>query len=286
MATDTVSVIGAGAIGSAVARTLLAAGRHVIVWNRSSHRLPPLVAAGAVAAATVGDAVRSSDLVLAPLTDHDAIHACLDGVDDLRDRTLAAMCTGGPEDARRLARRVRSGGGEYLDVGLQASPEAIGSDAAYLLSSGSAAAFGRHRPTLETLGSARFVGEAPEAAAVWSLALYGVWYDAQLGLLRALTVARDIGIDVAAFAETAATQLGHVVASSADTAREVREQRYPRGPASLTEHLELLARIVELRAGCGLGDGGLGAVVEQAARSVAEGHGAAGLTALVHAGRL
>ncbi len=82
----------------------------------------------------------------------------------------------------------------YLDAGAQASPEMIGTHEATLLSTGSVKAFERHRDTLRLLSTARFVGQAPEAAAVRDLALFGVWYDAQLGVLRAMDVTRRAGV--------------------------------------------------------------------------------------------
>jgi hypothetical protein len=123
----------------------------------------------------------------------------------------------------------------------------IGSDAATILYSGSRAAFEQHRATLDLLSGPRFVGDAPEAAAVWDLALFGVWYDAQLGLLRALDAVRAAGMDVAGFAGPVGVQLGHVV--------------------------------TELRAGRPLGDGGLSQVAARIETLIADGRGGAGLTA-------
>ena len=55
-----VTVVGTGAIGRAVATTLLAAGRPVMVWNRTATRARELVDAGAVAARSLQDAVTAS----------------------------------------------------------------------------------------------------------------------------------------------------------------------------------------------------------------------------------
>jgi len=43
---ERVAVIGAGAIGNAVTRQLLAGGRDVVVWNRNSGRAADLIDAG------------------------------------------------------------------------------------------------------------------------------------------------------------------------------------------------------------------------------------------------
>ena len=277
-----VAVVGTGAIGTAVARRLLAGGHEVVVWNRTAGRSSGAVDAGASAAGSVGEAASSSDLILLTLTDHAAVRDCLDRLDaDLSGRTIVALTTGTADDARDADRRVTALGARYLDAGLQTSPEMIGTGTATILYSGSRAAFEEHRATLGLLSEPRFVGDAPDAAAIWDLALFGVWYDAQLGLLRALDTVQAAGIDVAGFASTAASQLGHVVSAVPDTAAEVARADYPRGPADLAEHLVVLRHLIELRAGRPLGDGGLAPVADRIARLIADGHEAEGLTATI-----
>jgi 3-hydroxyisobutyrate dehydrogenase-like beta-hydroxyacid dehydrogenase len=155
----------------------------------------------------------------------------------------------------------------------------IGTATAPIVYSGSRSAFERHRATLGLLSEPRFVGETPEAAAVWDLAIFGVWYDAQLGLLRALDAAREAGIDLTAFARTASTQFGHVVTGASATVSELRQAAYPPGPADLTEHLTVIRHLIDQRAGRPLGDGGLPEVAARIAALIADGRGGEGLTA-------
>ena len=277
-----VAVIGTGAIGSAVARRLLETGHDVAVWNRTESRAEELVALGAVPARSVEEAVSSRALVLMTLKDHAAVEQCLSQVNlDVSGQTFVGMYTGTAGEARLAAQRVAGLGGEYLDAGLQASPEMIGTDAATILYSGSPLAFEQHRGTLGLLSKPRFVGEMPEAAAVWDLVLFGVWYDAQLGLLRALETARAAGVDLVELSSTMSTQLGHVVAAVSTTVSEVERASYPRGPADLTEHLTVIRRLIELRAGRHLGDGGLPQVAARVEALIADGRGSEGLTATV-----
>jgi len=277
-----VAVIGTGAIGSAVARRLLAAGHEVVVWNRTASRTAALVDAGALPAGSVREAVRSSELILLTLTDYSSVQQCLAQLDpDLTDRTVVVLCTGTASDARLAAERVTNLGGRYLDVGVQTPPEMIGTDAATLLYSGSRPAFERHLTTLELLSRPRFVGEAPEAAATWDLVLFGLWYDAQLGLLRALDTVRGAGIDVTEFADMAGTQLGHVVTALPATVAELLSADYPPGPADLTEHATVLRHLIELRAGQQLGDGGMAEVAARIDALIADGRGGEGLTATI-----
>ena len=276
------AVIGTGAVGRAVARRLLADGRDVVVWNRTPGRAAELLDAGARPAASVAEAVAASGLVLLTLPDPETAHDCLAHVTQrLVGRTLVALGTASPDGARRLAGRIAGLGGDLLQAGLQGAARDIGTEGATLLVGGPRAAFDRHRTTLGSLGGLRYVGGTAEAAAVWDLALFGLWYDAQLGLLRALAAARDAGIDLDAFAGTAGAQLGHVVSGVPTTLREIRAGERPPGPADLVQHLEVVRRLVELRAGTVLGDGGLAEVAATLEERVAEGRGGEGLTAAV-----
>ncbi|QFZ18683.1 NAD(P)-dependent oxidoreductase [Saccharothrix syringae] len=277
-----VAVIGTGAIGSAVVRRLLDGGHEVTVYNRTRSRAARLVAAGALRARSLREAVLSSPLVLLTLKDYAAVQQCLAHLDvDLSGRTIVGMYTGTAGEARQAAERVASLGARYVGAGIQVSPEVIGTDTATILYSGSRHAFEQHESVFELLGRPRLVGEAPEAAAVWDLALFGVWYDAQLGLLRALDTVREAGIDVEEFARTANTQLDHVVAAVPATVSEMLHASYPAGPANLTEHLAVVRHLVELRAGGRLGDGGLPEVAARIEALIAAGRGTEGLTAIV-----
>lgn len=277
-----VAVIGTGAIGGAVVRRLLAHGHDVVVWNRTASRTAELVEAGAWQAASPREAASSASLILLTLTDYAAVRQCLEKLDaGLAGRTIIVMCTGTPAEARQAAEQATALGAEYLDAGVQASPEMIAGGTATILYGGPRRVFQRHHEVLALLGEPRLAGDAPEAAAVWDLALFGAWYDAQLGLLRALDTAREAGIDVTAFAETVAAQLGHVVAAVPETAAELRRGDYPRGPADLTEHLPVVRGLVELRAGRHLGDGGLPAVAARIEQLIDAGRGAEGLTATI-----
>jgi prephenate dehydrogenase len=116
-----VSVVGLGAMGSAVAGAFLEAGHPTTVWNRSSGKADPLVENGAVRAATVGEAFGASPLVLLCVLNDSAAretlaplrtHAPL--MDDLIDGWRAR---GAPVDRLRqvrdlVDRRVAEGRGE------------------------------------------------------------------------------------------------------------------------------------------------------------------------------
>lgn len=281
-APSAVSVVGLGAIGSRVAQALLAARAAVTVWNRNPTRVDPLITQGAVRAPSVADAAAASPLVILALTDYAAVTEVLDASSAaLSGRTVVTLSTGSPDEARRAAHSAEQAGAAYLDGGVQTGPEAIGSAGATFLYSGPRAVFDHHRRALETIGSPRYLGTDPGAAAVWDLALFGLWYDAQIGYLRALETVRAAGIDLETFADPAGTQLGHVTDAAVDTAREVATGTFPRGPATLSEHAPVLDRLLALRRDQRLGTGDLERIQHLVSHRIARGHGHQGLTSIL-----
>lgn len=277
-----IAVLGAGAIGTAVTKALLDRGHSVRVWNRSRAPVDALVEAGAVRAASVQDAVDKSDLVLVCLTDFEAVRAVL--ADPIvvggRQTTLVTLTTGTPRDAVDLQETLRPQGIDYIDAGVQAAPADVGTDRATFIYAGSERGFRSHRSVLEILGDVTWLGEDIGASATWDLALFGLWYDAQLGLLRALDLVSDSREARQAFAHAAGRQLGHVVAETVATADELETHQYPRGPASLDEHLVVLHQLRAARTSSRLGDGGLSVPTRAAEALQAAGLGELGLNAL------
>ncbi|MGX5181479.1 NAD(P)-dependent oxidoreductase [Streptomyces avermitilis] len=71
--TLTVSVLGTGIMGAAMARNLARAGHTVRAWNRTRAKAEPLAADGAHIADTPAEAVEGADVVLTMLHDGDAV---------------------------------------------------------------------------------------------------------------------------------------------------------------------------------------------------------------------
>jgi 3-hydroxyisobutyrate dehydrogenase len=68
-----VSVLGTGAMGAGVARSLLRGGHEVTVWNRSAERARPLADDGAVVALDPAEAVSGAEVVVLTLFDTEAV---------------------------------------------------------------------------------------------------------------------------------------------------------------------------------------------------------------------
>ncbi|MFE0138442.1 NAD(P)-dependent oxidoreductase, partial [Streptomyces sp. NPDC059037] len=90
----TVSVLGTGIMGAAMARNLTRAGHHVRAWNRSRAKAEPLAADGAFVADTPADAVRGADVVLTMLYDGaSALEVMREAVPGLRPGTVWVQST-------------------------------------------------------------------------------------------------------------------------------------------------------------------------------------------------
>lgn len=87
-----VSVIGCGAMGSALIETLAGANNRVTIWNRTQEKAETLAGPLITVAEAVGDALAASPLTIVCVADHDIARTLVDGaVENLHGR--AVVCT-------------------------------------------------------------------------------------------------------------------------------------------------------------------------------------------------
>ena len=197
-----VTVIGLGAMGSALARAFLGAGHGVSVWNRTEERAAPLVALGAAAAGSAAEAAASSPVCVVCIDNYDSTRRLIENPglrEALSGRTLVQLSTGTPEEARNLCAWLSGQGVQYLDGAIMPYPDGIGAADAQILFAGPASLYDACRPVLACLGGdLRHVGEEIGAAAVLDMALLthqlanylGVWHGARA------CEAEGLGLDV------------------------------------------------------------------------------------------
>ncbi len=163
----TVTVIGAGIMGSAMTRNLVAAGVNTRVWDRSAAATAPLAAAGAVAAPSAREAVQDADVVITMLSTADAVESVIfDGgvTDAFADGCAwAQMGTIGIEATRRIRDRLAAQrpGVLFVDAPVSGSKGPAEQGQLLILASGPAAAAGRVGPVFGILGRKTvWLGEA------------------------------------------------------------------------------------------------------------------------------
>lgn len=237
-----VSVIGLGAMGTALAECFLKAGRKVTVWNRTPDKAAPLLGRGAYGASSAAEALKASPITVLILLDDPAVQAVLSlpgAIEALRDRTLVNLTTTEPACATKNAALVHAAGGDYLDGGINAYPRQVGLRETVFLYAGDQRAFDRHGDLLRDLaGAQQFVGTQPAAAKTVYLALWTYYLTALQGFCEgAALAAQGAGLSVPAFraiVEVAMDKL--LLGGLADAARRIDAQRYGGEQATIDVH--------------------------------------------------
>lgn len=193
-----ITVIGLGAMGTALAATFLNRGHSVTVWNRTREKADPLLGKGAQFAGTVAEALAASPLVVACVLDYAILRELLTpAAGALTGRVFVNLTTGSPRDARQMAAWVEQHGAEYLDGGIMATPTMIGQPESLIYYSGSEAAFRNYGDSLGVLGAAKYLGRDAGMASLTDMALLSVMYGVFSGFFHAVAFAGSEGIKAA-----------------------------------------------------------------------------------------
>ncbi len=200
-AKNPVTLLGLGAMGTALADAWLAAGHRLTVWNRTPGRAERLAAEGATVTGTAAEAVAASRLVVAVLLDDASVRETLADV-DLTGKDLVNLTTTTPAQARALAEWANARGARFLDGGIMAVPPMIGSadSGAYVFYSGSHALFDTHQAALAVPAGTRYVGTDPGFAALHDVALLSAMTGMFAGVAHAFALIRKEDVEPTAFA--------------------------------------------------------------------------------------
>jgi 3-hydroxyisobutyrate dehydrogenase-like beta-hydroxyacid dehydrogenase len=169
-----IAIIGMGAMGGALARTLLAAGRAVTVWNRTAKKMKPLVALGADGATSFGEALAASPRVIVCIPNYQLTTELFEQPDIaplLKDRTIIQLSTGSPREADESAQWFDDRGASYLDGAILCWPGHIGTPEGRILIAGPEPVFKDCQTDLQHVaGDLRYLGTNYRAASTIDLA--------------------------------------------------------------------------------------------------------------------
>ncbi|GAA2771632.1 NAD(P)-dependent oxidoreductase [Streptomyces showdoensis] len=194
-----VTVIGLGPMGQAMAGSFLDRGYDVTVWNRTASRADALVARGATLAADVRGALDANELVILSLTDYGAVYATLGAAESaLSGRVLVNLSSDTPEKARAAARWAAERGAVQLTGGVTVPPSGIGRAESSTFYSGPLHVFEEHRPALEVItGRADHRGEDPGLAALMYQIGMTMFWTSMLSYWQAVALADANGLKAA-----------------------------------------------------------------------------------------
>jgi 3-hydroxyisobutyrate dehydrogenase-like beta-hydroxyacid dehydrogenase len=277
----TVTVIGTGVMGSALARALAGAGHEVTAWNRTRSRALPLASAGVTVADGLLDAVRGSDPVIMCVSNQAAAAELLADpalTDLLRGRILVQMTTGTPADGRRNAAWAQPLGIGYVDAAILAYPREIGTPDAEIFYCGPAAApeaAPALGPLLGALGTVHYLGEDAGRASVVDAALIAFFYGTMAGLVQCVNLATAEGVPIGDLLPISGPFFARFIANAVtETGERLTERRYGEPQSSLDTHLggiDLL--VLGSSREAGIDTGVVTAIRDSFAAAVAAGHG-------------
>ncbi len=206
-----VGFIGLGAMGSAMASNLLAAGHTLTVWNRSAAATEPLTSLGAKVVKTADRAVQGEVLCSMLANDQAVREVFLEGgVLDAMDRGTVHVnhATISVALAQELAAQHGRRGLEYVAAPVFGRPDLAAAAKLNILVAGKPAAIERVRPLLEAMGSKLWpMGEAPERANVAKIAGNFMLAAAIESMAEATTLTRAHGVSAAEFLDVMTSTL-------------------------------------------------------------------------------
>jgi 3-hydroxyisobutyrate dehydrogenase-like beta-hydroxyacid dehydrogenase len=173
---ESISFLGLGGMGTAMASNLIADGHALRVWNRTSSKTEPLKAKGAQVVSSAIEAITPGGIVFSIVADDRALEEICLGTPSLAEKlgpggVHVSISTIAPATAKKLAEQHAQFGAAYIASPVFGRPTAVAARQIYFCTSGPSSAKDRVRPILQKLAQGVYdFGEEPAAANVVKLA--------------------------------------------------------------------------------------------------------------------
>jgi 3-hydroxyisobutyrate dehydrogenase/2-hydroxy-3-oxopropionate reductase len=217
----TVGILGAGRMGSGMARALRAAGHDLVVWNRTEDAAATLAGElGGRAVPRPCDVSAAADITISMLADGPAVDAVYGGPDGLLTGASAAnvlvdCSTVPPATIRGHAAAARAAGAGILDAPVSGSVALAESGKLTLMVGGEESDLERARPVLQAIAAAIFHLGPLGSGAAMKLAVNTVIFGLNQAVAEGLVLAeragvrRDLAYDVIAAGAAGAPYVGY-----------------------------------------------------------------------------
>ncbi len=175
--------VGLGAMGSRLARRLLAAGHDVVGYNRTADKASALTTAGLRPVKTAREAAEGAEAVFSMVTDDRALRAVALGPDGIvaglaRGSVFVEMSTVSPVVVREVGAVAAARGAAMLDAPVSGSTITVEQGQASIAVGGDVAVIERVRPYLLAMGPG------------------GITHVGPLGLGKTMKIATNLGLAV------------------------------------------------------------------------------------------
>ena len=190
-------------MGSALAATLMDAGRDVTVWNRSPEKMKPLVARGARGASELSDAISASPRTVICLLNHSTTNALFGTPQVSRavsGRNIVQLGTSSPQESENSKAQFNTRGAGYLDGTIMCWPGNIGTPSGRIAVAGDQSAFAECEADLKIpAGDLRHLGTNVRSAATLELAFLSRLLGIIFGSIHGALACEAEGVPVSEF---------------------------------------------------------------------------------------
>ena len=197
-----VTVIGLGAMGAALASTLLDNGYKVTVWNRSPDKAEPLISKGAVVASSSSEAIDSSPTIIVCIKTHSDTRRVLETSQSLKSKKIIELSTGSAPQAESLFEWMTKNGAEGLIGMICAFPRGIGEEDSTIVTVGSESLWNESKSMLRILaGKSSYIGNKIGSLAILFSALFLPRQGFMFGMIYGALLCKKAGVSMETYVE-------------------------------------------------------------------------------------
>lgn len=283
---NTLTIIGLGPMGQAMAEVYVHHDYQVTVWNRTIRRADKLIAKGAKLAPSVADALQASELVLLSLTDYAAMYDILSVAKTaLAGKIIVNLSSDTPTETRKAASWLAEQGATLIVGGIMVPAELVGKEGSYVFYSGPASVFNVHKETLELIGVPDYVGEDPGLAQLFYQAQLDIFLTSLAAYLHATALMRSAGVSARTFLPYALETFKSIdiISGLASAADNIDNETYPGDLANVLMMGATANHIVDSSRAVGIDSTLPKAVKTLYDRTIAMGHDRDGWPSLIEA---
>jgi 3-hydroxyisobutyrate dehydrogenase len=203
--TEHVTILGTGIMGAGMARSLLAAGLKVTVWNRSEDKAGPLADAGAIVAGDPASAVSGTEVIVTMLFDAEATAEVMEeALPAARRGAVWVQCaTVGLDGTARLEELAERHGVGFVDAPVLGTRKPAETGSLLILAGAPEPLRAAVTPVLDAIGSrTAWVGERPGDGQRLKLVLNSWLLSVVGGTAQAIALTRGLGLDPGMFLDT------------------------------------------------------------------------------------
>ncbi|WP_247682144.1 NAD(P)-binding domain-containing protein [Burkholderia sp. Tr-862] len=194
-----IAVLGLGAMGSAIAVSLIGQGEDVVVWNRKSGKAQRMAELGARVADSATAACAQADVIVIVTATPVDLAADFDELGErLQGKTIVNLATGRPSEVLTLDRIVSRAGAKFISGTIQCFPPDIGDERASILLGGDEAVWNEAESVVRKIApQSVYVGTRPDVPNVLDAGLTGTFvFGAGAAFLEGLRFVVDSGMSI------------------------------------------------------------------------------------------